>query len=331
MDTVLITGATGLVGGHAAALFRRLGWGVRALVRPSSDTDRLDRLGVECIVGDITRAETLRGSADGCRAVVHGGAHLGSRASWAHHLAVNVDGTRNVVSEAVRAGAERLVHISSVAVYGHPRFHPRRLIDESAPVDVPVAENDYYDRSKRLAEDVVRAIPTDRLAWCVLRPDIVIGEGDRHFTPRIVRIARSGSRIVPSGGTNDLPIVYAGNVARALLLAATADRAIGRVYNVTDDGRLTLRELLETAAGTRRLHFVPVPGVLMEAGLTTLTAVLPSTRRLPINRRNIWFLVNSDPFDGSRIRRELGWAPELSTAAGWERSIRAVAGQGQPL
>ena len=324
MDTVLITGATGLVGGHTAAMFRQHGWRVRALVRSSAATDRLMNIGAECVVGDIRDADEVRGVADGCRAVVHAGAHLGSRAPWSHYRSVNVDGTRNVLGEALRAGVERFVHVSSVAVYGHPGVHARLPIDEDAPIDLPLGASDFYDRSKRLSEDLVRAVSPDRLGWCVLRPDIVIGEGDRHFTPRIVRIARSGARIIPTSGHNDLPIVYAGNVARALHLACISPRAVGRVYNVTDDGPLTLRELLQRAAAPRRLRFVPVPKRLLVTGVSGLTVLLPAMRRLPINRRNIWFLVHPDPFDGSRISRELGWTPELSTTAGWERSVRSI-------
>jgi nucleoside-diphosphate-sugar epimerase len=312
MPKVLVTGATGLVGSHTAARFRERGWEVRALVRPSSGTAFLESLHAELVRGDVTDVAGLSGTADGCHAVVHCAAHLGTPAPWSHFNAVNVQGTLNVVAESLRAGVQRFVHISTVAVYGHPTLHPSLPISETAPIDTPVGETDYYERSKRLAEMEVRRIPPETLAWCILRPDMVMGERDRILTPRVVRAARRGPPLVPSAGMNDLPVVYAGSVALAAWLAATKDAAVGRIYNVTDDGPMTLRAMLEMASD----------------GLAEgLFALLPGERRLLVNQRNVWFVSRSDPFDGTAIAQELDWRPEISTREGWQRSVRWLDGR----
>jgi hypothetical protein len=56
--------------------------------------------------------------------------------------------------------------------------------------------------------------------------------------------------------------------------------------------------------------------------LDSLYSALPGRRRLPINRRNVWFFTNPDPFDGTLISRELEWSPNVSTFEGWKRSVR---------
>jgi nucleoside-diphosphate-sugar epimerase len=176
----------------------------------------------------------------------------------------------------------------------------------------------------------VRRIPPETLAWCILRPDMVMGERDRILTPRVVRAARRGPPLVPSAGMNDLPVVYAGSVALAAWLAATRHAAVGRIYNVTDDGPMTLRAMLEMASDGRHLRFLSVPPRLFEVGIGLaegLFALLPGERRLLVNQRNVWFVSRSDPFDGTAIAQELDWRPEISTREGWQRSVRWLDGR----
>src|SRR5438876_8211798 len=102
----------------------------------------------------------------------------------------------------------------------------------------PIATPDFYARSKRMAEDVVREAATHRdLEVAALRPTVIYGERDRLFTPRVLRAARL--RFVPriGPGTNRLSCVYAGNVASAAVAALDAPLQGFRAYNVTSDGR----------------------------------------------------------------------------------------------
>lgn len=323
---LFLTGGTGLIGSHVAELWTGRGWSVRSLVRPGSDTRHLEELGCELVIGDLTRPDAFRGAADGCAAAVHSAAVLGSDAPWEKHRAVNVAGTRHVVAECLRAGVGHLVHLSSVAVYGHPSDHPSLPIDESSPTDLRVPDSDRYGRSKRRAEQVVRRSTGSGLEWTILRPDVVMGERDRQLTPRVVRHVRRP--VVPQvgDGGNDLPVVYAGNVALAAWRAAGRAEARGRAYNVTDDGQLTQRQLLETARDRADGGgpLLPVPEPLLRAGvraLESMAELLPRELAELPRGRHLWYFAHDDPFDGSRLRDELGWRPETSTLEGWERSV----------
>jgi nucleoside-diphosphate-sugar epimerase len=324
MPSVLITGATGLVGSHAAELFASEGWRVRALVRATSDRSFLNGLECEFRTGDIEDRNSLSGAAEGCDVVLHAAARLGSSMSWNESQAANEDGTRNIVEESVRAGVSRFVHVSTVAVYGHPASHSTYPITEEAPVDLAVPPASYYERSKRLAELVVRGVPAEVMRWAIVRPAVIVGERDRLFTHRLVAAARRKWMLLPDGGRHELPVVYAGNVALACLLAATRPEAAGETYNVADDGPLTLRDMLLTATSEKRpIRVAGVPGRIFAGAFAfgeVLSALIPG-RGLPVNARNVWFIANDNPFSSDRIQSLPGWKPAVSAEEGWRRSV----------
>src|SRR3989449_11780462 len=159
--TVLVTGARGLVGSHVVEALVARGETVRALVRPASRAAAAP-LGAEAVAGDVTDPAVWQRAAHGVRAIVHAAAIVQRRASWERYVAVNVDATRLAVA-AARAERARLVHISSVAVYAGSAAYPatpeRR--DEDFPFQ-PIAAPDFYARSKRMAEAVVRDAAAQR-------------------------------------------------------------------------------------------------------------------------------------------------------------------------
>lgn len=321
--TILLTGATGLVGSHAARLFHEHGWRVRALARPTSDVRFLEELDATVVLADVTEPASLSGAAEGCEAVVHAAARLGASDPWERFREVNVEGTRHVLSEAVRAGCRRFVHLSSVAVYGDPAGLPRP-VSEEVPLEAPLGPREHYERSKRMAEAAVRRAAEGMISWSILRPTVVTGERDRHFAPRVAALA--DRRVLPTVGPGDnpLPVVYAGDVAEACRRAVTREEADGRIYNVADDGRLTQRRLLRDAA-PRGATFVPLPRGAVEAVARTadrLAAMVPDGPSRVWTARRVGFLGRPDPFEAERIRRELGWRPEVGAREGWRRTLR---------
>lgn len=321
-ERLLLTGATGLVGSHVAERFRHDGWRVRALARPGSDVRFLEERDVEVVLGDVTAPESLSGAADGCDAVVHAAAFLGRSAPWDAYRAVNVEGTQNVLTEAVRAGCPRFVLVSSVAVYGDPTREGGSVTEET-PTDTPLDRRQHYERSKRMAETAVRRAAESVPGWTILRPTVVTGERDRHFAPRVARAA--DRRLVPTvgAGRNPLPLVYAGDVAEACRLAVRSDDAVGRTYVVSEEGGITQRELLEAAAPPDAV-FVPLPRPAVEAfaSLVDLAAQLGGGEDSRVwNARRVRMLGRHSPFSAERIRRELGWRPRVSSRKGWERAL----------
>src|SRR3954467_3846409 len=149
--TIFITGATGLVGSHAAEEAIGRGHRVRALVRATSDTRWLDRLGVEQVVGDLADPDALRRGAQGADWIFNCAAKVGDWGTLEEFRSLNVQAFRHLLDAACEARVERFVHVSSLGVY-EARDHYGT--DETVPT--AAGSLDAYTRSKRAAEGEVR-------------------------------------------------------------------------------------------------------------------------------------------------------------------------------
>lgn len=316
--TVLVTGASGLVGSHVVAALVTQGEPVRALVRASSGPI-VASLGAEPVTGDVTDPATWRTAARGVRAVVHAAAIVQRRATWAQYFATNVEGTRLAATAAGAAGA-RLVHISSVAVYhgsaAYPTGAERRAEDDPF---TPIADADFYGRTKRLAEDLVHDVAErGALDVVALRPTVIYGERDRLFTPGVVRALRLP--LVPQigRGTNRIACVYAGNVAAAALAALAAPPGGFRAYNVTGDGApaLSLREFLTAFAAALGRRYTPLPIPLRLATAVTGLFVAPRLARAAVS-----FLSGDNPYSDEKIQTELAWRPPTPAPEAIRRTV----------
>src|SRR6185437_13714161 len=121
---ILITGATGLLGGHLIQALQQRGEQIRALVLPIENAERLHAQGVEVVRGDVTDAATLAPAVAGCDIIFHLAGMMGVNRPLADYRRVNVTGSDNLYQAAQAAGARRFVHTSSHNVYGlgHGRF-----------------------------------------------------------------------------------------------------------------------------------------------------------------------------------------------------------------
>lgn len=336
--TVLVTGGSGLVGSHVIEALRARGIPVRALVRPGS-IPAVEALGAEAVAGDVTDPAAWRTAAAGARSIVHAAALVGQHVPFATFEAVNVGGTRLACAAASAAGA-RLVHISSVAVYGRNTAYRAgregRRVTEDFPLG-PIEPRDYYARVKRMAEEVLWAESARLGVWAVaIRPNVIYGERDRLFSPRIVRVLQRGWGWVPQigDGRNRLSCVYAGNVAAAIVAALEADVPGGRAYLVTEDagGGLTQREFVgafaETVRGSHRaIRRVRVPLTLAAAAVR----LAAGARRLlhpgtyaGIGDAAAKFLAGENPYSCDRARAELGWQAPIEAREGIRRTVRWV-------
>jgi len=300
---VFITGATGLLGRAIAAHLIEQGHRVVALVRPQADATFLRDIGADLKVGSLTEIGSDSSAFDGCDGLVHAAALVSPAAGWDEYERVNVDGTRAVFHAAARAGVARALYVSSVGVYGAADQLAGRVVDETAPIDRPVAERNFYARSKRLAEQV-----------SIVRPCFVYGEADRLVVPRVVRLVQPHIITTVGSGQNLLALVYAGNVAEGAVLALVSEAAAGRAYNLANDFPVTQRELFRLAAsatGGARV-IVPMPVALARALLR---------KSSPIRQRGLAFLALHNPFVSNRARQELGWSPRTPHQVALPRAI----------
>ena len=327
---VLVTGAGGLVGTHVIEALRARRERPRALVREDSRA-LVESLGAEPCIGDVTEANTWRRAAQGVRAIVHAAALVASHDSYEEFTRVNVGGTRLALEAARRSGA-RLIHVSTVAVYGRAAVYEAGAqgVTEDYPFQ-PLPERDYYARSKRATELLLQEeAARDGLSVIAIRPNVIYGERDQLFTRRL--IANIKRRFLPQigPGTNHLSCVYAGNVASAIVAALDSPATSGlRAYNVTQDAEphLMQRDFFATfaaALGVRPIHVrIPVP--LIRAGVrawSVLMRLLLPGRYSALGNAAMSFILGENPYSIERIRRELSWTPPYDTRTAIARSVK---------
>lgn len=324
MSTALITGATGLVGSYLAERLLADGWTVRALVRSPERAARSLDARIEPRGGDVLDEASFANAAAGCDVVFHTAANIIVRGGWESYRVTNVEGTRHAILAAERARA-RLLHVSSVAVYGSStRYEAARRggrTDESTPLQ-PLPERALYARSKRESEaQVLQAHAQGRVWATTVRPCVIYGRRDRQFVPRMGKLIQRGVIPLLRGGRATMGVVHAANVADGCILAATSDVAGGKAYNLANDFEVTVRRFFELAGEGlgRRPRFVPLPlgaARVLVRGVRAVSRLLTGGRFNLVGNAAVDFLAEDNPFSSDRARRELGWRPTVRPEEG---------------
>jgi dihydroflavonol-4-reductase len=311
----LVTGATGFVGSAVARALAARGHTLRLLVRPSSDRRNLAGLQAEVVIGDLTDPESLDRAAAGCRYVFHVAADY---RVWVPDpdamLRANVDGAIAMVRAAARAGAERIVHTSSVAALGQ--------IGDGTPADeeTPTSEADFvgiYKRSKYLAERAVLDIAKrESLPVVVVNPAAPVGPRDIKPTPTGKMILDAAAGRMPAYIDTGLNIVHVDDVAEGHVLAMEKG-TIGQRY-VLGGENMPLKQILALVADVahRRPPFIRLPEVLLwpvalvMEKTATLTGIEPLMTRdhLKMARKKMFF-------SSAKAMRELGYRPRPARTA----------------
>ena len=317
--TALITGATGLIGGRLAErLVKEEGVRVRALVRNPAKAHRLACLGAEIIPGDITQPETLKVAMHGCHLVFHAAAWVSERGNREQVWAVNVTGTQNVVDAARTAGSvQRLVHVSSCAVYGSIK---KFKIREDTPTR---RRGNLYADSKIEAEQLVFcACQEQGLPVVVARPSQVYGPGSYQFTVRPVEVIKAGKMMLVDGGRFLCKPVFIDNLVDGLILCAKSEAAIGEAFNFSDDQTVAWRNFFGAYGqmlGTNSFPSAPYPLAWSIALINELKAGVQG-KHTGLNRRVVKSLRSLNSFSNQKARRLLGWVPQVGFDEGMRRT-----------
>lgn len=319
MKPVLVTGASGFLGWHVARALLERGHTVRALLRSGKRVADLD---VEPVAGDLRDAGSLERAVAGCGLVFHVAADY---RLWARDpgelYRSNVDGTRNLLQAAQRAGVERVVYTSTVGCIGIP---PGGLGDENTPVALEDMAGD-YKRSKFLAEQVALEFARGGFPVVIVNPTAPIGDHDVKPTPTGKIVADFLNGDMPAFIDTGLNVVDARDTAEGHVLACERGRA-GERY-ILGSENLTLAEILQKLAiiagkkaPTTRLPYA----VAYCAGAcsTAWASVTGRPPRVPLDavrmaRKKMWVT-------HEKARRELGFEPRpaevaLASAVEWFR------------
>jgi len=323
----LVTGGTGLLGSHIVEQLCKRDMPVRALVRPTSDTSWLEKQpNVELVTGDVTDAESIHKACQGVDVVYHAAARVGDWGPWEEFINITVNGTRNIVDAIEKAKVRRLVHMSSISVYGYVDGEGK-VFDETAPLGHHVHRWSYYTRTKVMAEqDIWAAHQKGRIQATVIRPSWLYGPRDRTTMGRMIDRLRRGQVKLIGDGNNRLNVIYAGNVAEASILAAHNDKAAGEAYNCSNDGELTQRQyfnMVAKAAGANEVtKTIPYSVAKNVAFLLECIWRLRQKANPPmITRYVVWLIGRRSFFETKKACQQLGWTPSMSYEKGIPLSV----------
>ncbi len=313
---ILITGGNGFVGRHLIPALQERGHSVRVLASPKGDTTWLEQRGVAIFRGDIRTQEMLTEPMRGSDAVFHLVANTKKWGPLQDSYAVNVTGTKNVCRAALEAGVRRLVHISTFTIYNMMIGRPVTEDDPVAPLNEP------YSVTKAQGDMLVqRMIREDHLPAVIIRLGALLGPGDSRNFGRLADRVRAGKGIIVGSGNNVVPFVYVADVVQGLLLALEHERAVGQVYNISNDRPLTQEQYLSAIAqeiGVKApsLH-VPYYSLYAAAYAAERISTLSGYRISPfVTRHGIKILGEDNHLSIDKARRELGYEPKVPIREG---------------
>jgi len=302
----LITGANGFIGSHLAEELVRRGWEVSCLVRRPHGLGWIESLEVRLLRGDCRDKPTLGPAVEGVDCVFHLAGVINSL-KWEEYYESNVAGTRNLLEACSERnpGLKKFIHVSSISAAG-PSEKGRALTE--ADPERPVSD---YGRSKLAAEEAVREYG-GRFPCVIIRPPNIIGPRQRELQGAIRLIKK---RIKPVVGTGEpqTSLCYVRDVVEALILAAERPEADGRTYFLADPKPYAwsdITDAVQEALGIRRI-VLKVPyriqwlAAAASEAAARLTGRKPKLTRTSILAARKYYWI----YDGSRIKRELGFEP----------------------
>jgi nucleoside-diphosphate-sugar epimerase len=307
---IAITGATGFAGSHVAAAFRADGHTLTLLAR---DPQKLIAPLRACRVvkGDLLDGASLRELVRGADAVLHAAAYVGEWGKREQYFRTNVDGTRNMIDACAAEGVTRFLYFSSNSVYGDGAGD-HVAVPEEAPL---VKTGLYYCDSKVEAEQAVFAAhAAGRIVATAIRPAMIWGPRDRQFFPKIIDALKKGVMMYPGTGRKLAGLTHVENVVAVLRLCLAKDVARGRVYNVDDDDRRTLRDLVHALCVRLKLKeprlAVPTPIALALASASELVWRAVGAKSTPLmTKLGIATMCYDNDVSVERARLELGYDP----------------------
>ncbi|MBC7229922.1 MAG: NAD-dependent epimerase/dehydratase family protein [Actinobacteria bacterium] len=301
----LVTGATGFIGSMVVRELLNQGADVRVTVRRDSDTRNIDGLDVERVYGDTRDRESMRAALKGCDALYHAAAYF---AHWSPNkdlfYKINVEGTKNVLEEALAQGLEKVVYTSTSNTIGS--HGAGNYVNEEAEFNGWEA-GDHYAISKYLAELEAKKICDRGLPLVIVNPTLVIGVRDVKPTPSGALIVDIANRDMPGYIDGAINVIDVEDVARGHLLAAERGR-IGERYILGNENLMVgeFFRLVAEVAGVRPPRLKLPYGIALSLGYL-FEAYARMARKQPlVSVSQVRLGKMGEHFDNSKAVNELG-------------------------
>lgn len=320
MKTALVTGINGFIGSNLAARLIKEGWKVRGLVRKTSDLKFLQGLDIEYFYGDITEPSTLTAPMNGTDVVFHVAALSSDWGPYEKFYKINVEGTMNVARAAHDAGVERMVYVSTVAMYGFGRLDVKES-DEKLQTDFP------YCQTKSIAEEQVFKFANESgLRLTAVKPGNVYGINDHTFIEKYIDAMITGKVGFINGGVHKTCPVYIENLLDGIMLAAEKNEAIGETFFITDGMNISWKEFTDRLADELKLKkpkasFPFIIAYALAAILEFVYNAFDSKNPPLLTRYRITNGGRDYTFSIEKARRILGYEPKVNFDESISRTV----------
>jgi NADH dehydrogenase len=281
---IFIAGATGYVGGHLIDALLKNGYKLRCLARSKKAEESLREKGIDVFYGDITTPETIDGALDGVDFVIHLVGIIEEKGSTTFRN-VHVDGTKNLIAEAKRAGVKHFFYQSALGA------------DKSSWSG--------YLRTKAEAEEIVEK---SGIPFTIFRPSLIIGKWDG-FTKKLKDLIKISPVIpVPGAGESKLQPIYINDWTNCMLRVLASPESFKGIFEIGGPQQLTYNEIVKTLADVMKSKKIVIhmPMGLMKFGALIAEKTIPF---LPVSSEQLRLLETDNICDSHSIEKNFGFKP----------------------
>ncbi|TFG31146.1 NAD-dependent epimerase/dehydratase family protein [Candidatus Thorarchaeota archaeon] len=316
---VLVTGATGFLGGKTIELLLKEGHDVVALVRSTSNVEGLPK-NIEVREGDLFDEDSLEKAAQDIDAVIHFAAYFNFYPRDEELMfRVNIEGTKNLMNACVGTQVKRFIYCSTTETMGPIRFPPGTEETELRP--------DYsYGVSKIQAENAIREISKDTdLAHIIIRPTGVMGEGDLYVMFEVAEQLYEGKVFaLPSDLSAQFMYTHVDDIVSGFVAALTPMSALNNTFILCPDEPLSWEEFVEVM--TTKLGVKPprlrVPRIFAKFGMMLLSPVKNRKKNSFFwHGKSVDMMYATRVYSNEKAKRLLGWTPKVTMVEGFQRAI----------
>lgn len=307
---VLLTGATGFLGGYLIEKLKKEKCEIVAIARSSSVLKNLNDGSVNFLFGDLKDEAFLKSAVKGVDVVIHAAATM--RGDWDEYNRVNVKSTELLLNEVAKTKGKKFIFISSVIVYEHSTSEPEQNFDEDMGYEANDLTN--YSRSKIEAEKVVKKFRKEKNANAyVIRPGALYGPGGQLYPARLGFALGSSKYLVIGDGNNQIPLTHVRSVADAAWRIISADKIESAYFNIIEDSNITQNQYLDLIKQNaipklKALKLSYKSGHFLASFIGKTLGLLK--QKSPIRLPYLRLCANQYFYSTEKARKELGWKPQ---------------------
>ena len=316
---VLVTGATGFLGGKTIELILKEGHEAVALVRSTSNTEGLPK-NIEVREADLFDEGSLETAVQGVDAVIHFAAYFDFYPRDEELMfRVNVEGTKNLMNACVGTQVQRFIYCSTTETMGGIRFPP-------GTEDTELIPDFSYGESKILAEKAIREISKDTdLPHIILRPTGVLGEGDLYVMFEVAEQLYEGKVFaLPTNLSAQFMYTYVDDIVAGFVAALTPMSALNNTFILCPDESMSWEEFVEVM--TTHLGVKPprlrVPAIFAKFGMSLLSPIKNRKKNSFFwHGKSVDMMMADRVYSNDKAKKLLGWAPKITMVEGIQRAI----------